>query len=301
MFRLFVKNGMYIRKAMLKYFNEGMLARSIDFKKTMKSFRLKWGTYGTKYVTAPEIVSSAWKYKNTIAYLMVNTTSQKLTQRISFDSLKRGVKAKQITINSFNTNGQTGREHKPAKFEENLVFEPYSVQLWIMSPKDEDVSKITNTLSETFKNIATFPGAPDPFASMLNATIPTPAKEWHNAYDAKVFTALRNSAKKCVTNISPHTFIYYGTVDFGNTPPEQFEAMFAVPKEYAGKKVTLYIDDIKTGKSIAKFHLKKFSDGWYDFVSYKAKAMREVTGEHKVFMKFSGGTACNVKKWRVNK
>jgi hypothetical protein len=162
-YKLFLKKAIHVRKAMLKFFNEGMLARPIKFSKENKVIKRKWGIYETSYVNSPEIVSNAWKYENTIAYLMVNTVNKKINQKIVFDSSTYGIKTNKLKINMFCSNGKFESSDVNSKFGKELSFEPYSIKLWIISP--------TGAVQQNTKNIIT--KAKIIFKKISNFSIPT--------------------------------------------------------------------------------------------------------------------------------
>ena len=160
---LFLKKTIHARQAMLKFFNEGMMQRPIKFLKEMEVFSRKWGIYQTHYVNSPEIASCAWKYKNTIAYLMVNTIGKKVDQKIAFDSSDYDIKAKNVQVHRFNSNGKFENFEINGKFEKELSFAPYSIQLWILSPMGEEPQDIIDNANKIFKKISTFSIPSHPF------------------------------------------------------------------------------------------------------------------------------------------
>jgi hypothetical protein len=160
-YRLFLKKAIHVRKAMLKFFNEGMMERPVKFLKKMKVYKRKWGKYETRYVDSPEIVSCVWKYKNMIAYLMVNTLNKKVSQKIAFDSLKYGMKTKEVKVNIFCSESKSKNFKTKGKFEKNLDFSPYSIQLWLISPDNCNSQIFINKIKKIFKKINNFSIASD--------------------------------------------------------------------------------------------------------------------------------------------
>jgi hypothetical protein len=299
----FVKRSMHIRHAMLDFFNKGMMGRPINFKNKMQYLTLRWGRYGTGYVKTPVIVSNAWHYNNTTAFIMVNTTGREQKQIVSLGPDNLPVKAQKLQFHSFNTKGKYAKGTETTGFTRELRLAPYAAEVWIVADRSQNISSIVERFRKTFDNISGFINDKAPFEAKYSPTPPINAYKIQDAYSAPAIQGcIRQKERHAIGFIGRNSVIYFGTIDFGKKSPSGIEGWFAVSPKITGHNVKLVIDDLHKGKVIAEFRKLKSTGGWGDFKPVKVNLSRKVTGRHQVFMVFDGPNGmCNVKKWRAIK
>ncbi|MGZ3754113.1 MAG: family 43 glycosylhydrolase [Mucilaginibacter sp.] len=102
-------------------------------------------------------------------------------------------------------------------------------------------------------------------------------------------TTIAKDGAKSVTNTSSYGgwFMISG-VEFGKTSPSAIELIASAK---AGGQLEIWLDDLKDGQLIAKIPVSATTgDSWKTF----SKALKGVTGQHDVFIKFPGGSTQNI-------
>ena len=76
--RLYVKKSAHLRKALLKYFNEGDMLHPLKFKTPVPEIRTKWGAVGTfSVVTTPKVRHAVYLHRNGMKMIIfANSTSE---------------------------------------------------------------------------------------------------------------------------------------------------------------------------------------------------------------------------------
>lgn len=103
-------------------------------------------------------------------------------------------------------------------------------------------------------------------------------------------TTIAKDGEKSVTNTSAHGgwFMISG-VELGSTSPSAIELLASAKKS---GQVEIWLDDLEDGQLIAKIPVSATgNDNWKMF----SKALKGVTGQHDVFVKFPEGDAQNIR------
>lgn len=154
--RAFIKRLIHIRYALLDYFNQGMLGRPINFKSKMKYFTHKWGWHGSGYVKKPAIISSAWHFNKTTAFIMINTTNKVQKQKIEFEAKNLAVNTQDVQLHLFNTISGYRNSSQNIPFTKDIELKPYAAEVWIVGDKKQNISPDISRVKKIFNEIVSF-------------------------------------------------------------------------------------------------------------------------------------------------
>lgn len=160
-FRVWVKQLMRMRLALIDFFNEGEMAAPAAFTNPVKEKILFWGGHGTLRVNTPELYSTSWRKNNVHAVILTNNTAKTVANSMTFTPCgKRGnvyVFENSGTEKSFAYNGTV-------KYDFNL--KPQAFRVLLSIPDTENAETLLNAVRMQFKLIAAIPAENDPFVKI---------------------------------------------------------------------------------------------------------------------------------------
>ncbi|MBR7120636.1 MAG: hypothetical protein IKC94_00155 [Lentisphaeria bacterium] len=297
-FRLFLRRTALCRKAMLDFFNRGMMLEVPQFTQSVPDIRARWGMHGTQYLHTPPVVSSRWKWNNIESFILANTT-----ESIQKNCLKLDLPEKaRYKLYVFNGNGKFETLEPGIYREKSFELDPLQLMLILAVPENEDASITVENIRREFARIAESENIPDPFAPRMDYSAPgpvTPAGQWHDGTKALSVEGGRVEFQRNFVSHCNECVIDFGTIDFGETAPAELEAEFALPGHLAGGKVVFMLDHPVNGTVLAERILDQGSGSWSNFRAYRFPVLHPVTGQRKVFIRIGGIFLCNFKRWRA--
>ncbi len=131
--RRLVKRGMHVRRSMLPYFQQGLLARPPEL--ATPGYRpLRWGNFGTSFVDTPVIESASWRRGAFELFIFCNPTGEVRESAVSYSHLKRRMPDEKRALYEFSTHGAAGGpEAAGASFSRTLCLQPGEIRLWLVA------------------------------------------------------------------------------------------------------------------------------------------------------------------------
>ncbi len=141
-FRKYYKVLSFVRKAVLKYFNTGEMAAPVEFIKAPEVRTLNWGESSKhrspQMVPRPVIESSAWVLPDgRKMMLFINSSDSVERATVKLDSIPR----------YFYICKQSSAEPQAAERAEEIVLQPYGVEVWLLSEKTDNRDEALKTAS----------------------------------------------------------------------------------------------------------------------------------------------------------
>ncbi len=299
-YRVFIKQLIYLRGAMLDFFNSGMMARPLQFSKPFPREKLIWGVRGTGSVTTEAVVSSAWQKENVLAFMLVNHTPE-----VQKNVLIYQLAAPQNQIHIFSSTAAETQQTSNSKLELPITMEPRSCMMIICAPQGLNIDGLLDNTRKKFQVIRKAPDTFDPFTldeMKLRDRDAGPASSWHHARDVADISGGRRDEPRNEINWIRDAVVSVGTVDFGDGSFKTLEATFSAPMRSGLGSTSFYIDSLKNENKIAEFIFdqKQFlTESWRTFAPREQVVTRKITGKHRVFIKFEGSSFCNLQSWRM--
>lgn len=156
-FRVWVKQLMRLRLSLLPFFNEGAMDTPAKFANPIKTKKLFWGHQRSRLIDTPDIYSTSWKYNGAKAVILINTTADKVANKITFDSVKNG------KLYIFDNSNKEKIVDCNGIFEYNFNLNPRSFQLLLAVPDDFKEESLISSVRAQFGIIASIPSEYDPF------------------------------------------------------------------------------------------------------------------------------------------
>jgi hypothetical protein len=158
-FRVWIKQLMHLRLALLPFFNNGKMARPVSFAEPVEEKLLYWGAHGTGRVNTPAIAASAWEFDHMYAVLLLNTTDREQRNSISLlPPFKSG------RLYWFDSDNQEGSNICPVSEQHSFVLPPRSFRLLLAIPETSGETRLLERIRGQFTTIAKVPMQPDPFS-----------------------------------------------------------------------------------------------------------------------------------------
>ena len=296
--RQYVKRLVWLRTAMLDFFNAGRMCRPGYFPGKMPVYTRFWSDFGTQRVTKPQVQSGVWQYGPYIAAVLVNTEAIPYTGTFSF-SLPDGEYLLEPFYSVPGKTTTTVKQKRRAEFHVEL--EPRECLLIFACPVSSDGGKTLSRIRKAFVTIRKTYTEKDPFGvENLPETERINPRNPMLLTDSKmVIGARRNRTFNRIDYVS-HALIYPGTVDFGKESPKEIflETACGTPQ---GGKIEVYVDGITPEHRIAEVILSPDfrTKSWNDFVPLRAAVQKPLTGTHKIIFAVRGLGFCNLKHWYV--
>ncbi len=156
-FRVWVKQLMRMRLALIDFFNEGEMAAPVKFSKPVPEKVLFWGGHGTLRVNTPELYSTVWRKDNIHAVILTNNTAKTAVNSLTFAPGQKG------RVYVFDSNGKekSFAYNHNVKYDFNL--QPHTFQVLLTVPETEKAEDLLNAVKMQFKLIQAIPSENDPF------------------------------------------------------------------------------------------------------------------------------------------
>ena len=160
-FRVWVKQLMRMRLALIDFFNEGEMAAPAKFSKTVKEKILFWGSHGTLHVNTPELYSTSWRNNKIHATILTNNTSKTVTNSMTFTPC-----GKQGKVYVFENTGTENTFAYTGKVKYDFSLKPQTFRILLSIPDSENANTLLNAVRMQFKLIAAIPTENDPFVKI---------------------------------------------------------------------------------------------------------------------------------------
>ena len=283
--RACLRRMIYLRTALLDFFQEGLMARPPVLAEKPEMIENFWAYHYDRVIATPALVAAAWKLGDCTAYIVINISKETKMNRLVLE--------KDAPVKCFSSSGRVCRARANDAFE----IAPGHFLLMLAGNVPE---KLEKHIAEQFRKIASPP--PDPFLPDLKK-LPhreaLSAKTEHFGSDAvKVWNGVVNAQDRSVTYIS-RTCVCAGTVDFDGTE-RALDLKLAAPADSGVGRIEVRLDDPVNGKIAAVVALdKKFrTKSWRHYGRLSIPLTSRVEGRHLLFFNFFGEQLCNFGTWR---
>ena len=156
-FRVWVKQLMRMRLALLDFFNEGEMAKPAKFSMPVKEEILFWAQRGSVYVNTPELYSTTWRKGNIHALILTNNTRTTVANSLTFQPGKKG------KVYCFDNCGNEKVTDYDNIVKHDFELKPHVFQILLTVPENEDADDFLDEVRRQFKLLATFWTEHDPF------------------------------------------------------------------------------------------------------------------------------------------
>ena len=296
--RSYVKRLAWLRRAMLDFFNAGMMSRPGGFRNPLVEKKRFWGDFGTKYVTKPQVQSSVWVKDGVYAAILVNSEPEPCSNVFRFP-LPRG----DYMLDVFDSDCPEVKSSpiRSAGPEVAFTLQPFGCMLLLLSPAGTDGSAIRCRVSEAFGMIRATRTEHDPFGvDSLPDSEPFDIRKPMHLLDSSVVTGARRNRELDRIDYVSYAMLYPGVMDFGSCPPRELvlETACGTPQ---GGTIRVYADEIGKEDLIAEIVLSPDfrTKHWNDFVLVRVPLRKPLTGKHKIVFSVEGLGFCNLKHWYV--
>ena len=288
--RLYVKKTMYIRKALLSYFNTGRMLAPIQWK-SMPLDKSKWGGNEALIVTMPKIANSAWQGADG-SRMWLFTNTQELEDVTAVPQIKS---SKGFWICREGADKPVFSKTAPA-----VSLKRNCSEVWIEGPK-----AVADKIQATMKKIASFDAGSD--LPGLKFVMPTITKKVKGVsgklYTAKDIVALSGVSKtennSHVGWLEGDTFISFGEVDFGTKGAGTIAVRVTVDPNYAGGTLEIHCNAPGDSRKKVGTLTLRSTGGWNNYVEVPVKLNQRLTGKQNIIFYITGGpAACNFAGWR---
>lgn len=297
-FRHYAKKIIYLRHALLPFFNNGKMMKSENLKINKIEKPLLFSMFGSKYVSKPSIQTATWQYGNTNAVILINSSAEKIRDTVLFSLEKNNNET--IILHS------NGSEEilKNQKSRNSLDFElaPREFILIISYPSGEAPQKLLADIRNDFKIISSVPKEQDPYSDYTAETKVTGnCRKPINLVDSILIAGARRNRKERFVDFNYLTFIYAGLFDFGTESPGKISIEAACTRSFCGA-VQVYADAILPENKIAEITIdEKFKTASNkDFKYITVPLLKKVTGKKHLIFTCDGFFTYNLRSWFVS-
>jgi len=300
-YRIFFKEIIHLRRAMLNFFNCGMMARPAEFAQMWGKKNMVWGVRGTGSVTTEDVVSSVWQYNGVTAFILINHTDKPRQNELLYQLPDA---TNQVVIYSSKT-PEVLKQQSSQNLRLPIQMPPRSCMMILCAAANKDIAKLVQNTDAVFDVIRKAAATPDPFAldiSKMRNTDAGKATDLHHARNAAEVSGARLNVAGNQINWIRDAVVSVGTVDFGDGSGSVLAASFAAPPRCGLGVAEFYVDDLQTANKIAEFTFngKDFSTpNWNTFAFREAPLLQQITGKHQVFIKLQGSSFCNLRSWQI--
>ncbi len=283
--RLFTKKAVHVRRALLYWFNEGLMLSPIDFGNTMKQEFSLWGAYQPVIVKMPCIANSAWQGKDgSRVWLFVNTQSKPASAKPVVSSQKGWWICKEGA-------------QKPvfSKVPCEVRLPALGYEIWIEGTRTQ-----ADEIQKTLKNISTFDcGKPMhlvmKFAQKRIKGVP--GKKYTGEDMAGSAFCTLYPDKKRFGWINDGAVISFGEVDFGSAGATTVTVSVGVSPLYAGGSINLLTTLPGQEEKVAAVIPLKSTGGFQVIQELTVPLHFKLTGKHNIIFKINGNAACEFYGW----
>ncbi len=295
--RAYVKRLAWIRRAMLKFFNEGMMSRPASFAEKLPKINRLWSDFGTRSVTKPQVQSSVWKYDGCIGVVLVNTENSNCANTIIVPEIPDNA---DLYIFEFDSPLQK-KIHKGKILEWKFNLKPRSCALLLIVPAGKNASELLSHIKNCFEHVNSTATAKDCFsADNLPGTAVIDGRKGTNLVDsAVVIGARRNRFYNRIDYVS-YAMLYPGEVDFGTDAVQQIELELACGTPQGGR-IKIFADGTTAAHQIAEIVLSPYfrTADWNTYAAVSANLNRKLVGRHKIIILVEGLGFVNLKHWKL--
>ncbi len=285
-FRVFIKRLMHLRRSMLDFFNDGEMARPVEFLPGQRRISRLWGRHGTYYVSSPPVLSSSWDWNGMRATVFINHTDKPENFRFRRTLPDDGVYA----LASFDSGGGFSGTSASGAIEEVLTMPGRSCRVLLAAPAGFDAAGPVEKFRRIFTVIAAVPEDRDPFlfdpAAMPSGGVRS-ASDW-----------LYPEGEPDNTSV-----IRFGSIDYGGGA-RVIEAEFDAPVEHPTGQVTMHVDSLKPEDTVAVFDVGRDFPGGHSGLEPAVLRLRPacpLSGIHKTFFLLNDSSHCVFVRWRAVK
>lgn len=293
-FRHYAKKMIYFRHALLPFFNQGEMAKSLELSRNIQSPPLLWGMFGSKYVEKPAIQTAVWRLGDVYAAVLVNSSDKKVKDCMKFDF---AVDGKEFEI--YFSNGSSLRRQGTQKLDFELA--PREFMLVTVYPADKYPADLQKYIKDDFRKIGAVAIEVDPYDGKTPAdkAVLDPRKGM-NLVDSVIVSGARRNRKDGFVDYNYLTFIYAGLFDFGSKAPAKIALEVACSHSFTGA-VQIYEEEILPENKIAEITISdKFKTASNkDFKYITAPLLKKITGKKRIIFTCDGFFTYNLRSWRV--
>lgn len=156
-FRVWVKQLMRLRLALLPFFNEGKMTKPVEFNTPIKEKILFWGGHGTLRVNTPELYTTSWKFNNVEAIIITNNTNKNIQNSFVLNQNTSG------KLYYFDSNGLTSEKSYNKIINHKVNLKANSFQVLLIVPNNTNAKNLITSIKNQFNIISNIPFEHDPF------------------------------------------------------------------------------------------------------------------------------------------
>lgn len=157
-FRVWIKQLMHLRLAMLPFFNEGKMARPLEYAAPIPEKVLFWGDHGTLRVNTPAISSSVWTFNGIYAAMIFNPSASEQKNKVKLTPpFRKGI------LYQFSSANKESSSTCTEKTEYAFMLPPHSFLLLLAVPEEMNPGWILRNIRGQFVEIISAPHHRDPF------------------------------------------------------------------------------------------------------------------------------------------
>jgi len=287
-FRLFLKQLMHLRFALLEFFNGGIMAPPPRFTPAQKRISLVWGRQGTIRVSSAPVLVSGWEKDGEYMAIFVNWTDKPQTvtcaARASFS-----FEGREVLV--FMADGETAKRQVTDQLLLTLTI-PARGSAVAITP-----GSALAPLRQAYSTIRLSAQAPDPFAVTADKLPAGPVRntlgDWNDA-DADYLR---------IPGLGEE-FRYFGEYEFSGESLT-LEAEVSAPVEHPIGQMEFRLDDLEPENVLAVLDVAspfekqiRFSDVPHRIITAQLPALQ---GRHKIIFTTGHCSHCEFTRWRIVK
>lgn len=281
--RIFIKKLMYLRLALLPYFNEGRMLAPVRYHVPEPRQISQFGGVAVSSVDVPKVLASSWKKGNTVMTVFVNASGDTV-------ELQPNLEGKKVFFCGENNSGSWKNGQK-------ITISPYGMEIAVADDPAE-----AQRLTKAMKLIS---GFTDPGKNLLSISR-SPVFRKFTAAKGMVWgpkdmswllgchiRPIKNTNSSFIGGLEYYSLIVVGEIDFGSLNIQQLELSAAVESYLAGgtAEVVIQKPDL-TDEVIGRIVLTS-TGSWIPGHSFIIHLDRPLNGKHKLALRFSGKSCCN--------
>ena len=291
-YRAYVRRLMYLRRGMLKWFEDGMMDRPPHFAEFQTPIRRVCGSFGSKTMSRPPIISSAWTLRDGKAVILINSSDKPQKNKLYFTAGKKN----DIVFYS----SENGRTAGCMNCDGTVLIElaPRACMVVTDTPSEE--------LDDAFRRIVSFKNSKDPFelnANQIPVKAPIQPGVSQSVVQAAAIRGAHVNFSKGQVDFIHYGVVYPGLVAFG--PEERIRKislMISAPASSEDGIVRIYVDRISSETLIAESRVAENfrTKSWKDFQPLSLNSKIPLAGDRKIFFCFYGNSMCNFRSWSIH-
>ncbi len=294
-FRQYAKKMIYLRHALLPFFNQGKMQKPAVLKINQIEKPILFSMFGSKYVSKPAIQTGVWQIENTQAIILINTSQKKIRDTVVFNSEEYG-----NNMNILYSDGSEKFLQKQKSYDFELA--PREFILIISYPQNNSPQKLISDIRKDFKIISEIPHEKDPYNNYIPQTeITGDCRKPVNLIDSILIKGARKNSKDGFVDYNYLTFIYAGLFDFTQQAPSKISLEVACSCSFGGA-VQVYADAILPENKIAEIPIdEKFKTANNkDFKYITVPLLKKITGKKHLIFTCDGFFTYNLRSWYIS-